>query len=95
MAFWRWAFEGVGGFDKEYRKAGDDVDFCWRLQSNGGAVAFSPSANHLMLMQLKQPLKQGGEFHGTLTFEKSGTIEIHFAVESMGAQGPEEESDAD
>jgi copper(I)-binding protein len=57
----------------------------------GGSVAFSPSANHLMLMQLKQPLKQGEEFHGTLTFEKAGTIEIHFAVESMGAQGPEEE----
>jgi glycosyltransferase involved in cell wall biosynthesis len=44
MAFWRWAFESVGGFDVEYRKAGDDVDFCWRLQSNGGVVAFSPSA---------------------------------------------------
>jgi len=44
MAFWRWAFEGTGGFDIEYRKAGDDVDFCWRLQSNGGVVAFSPSA---------------------------------------------------
>jgi glycosyltransferase involved in cell wall biosynthesis len=44
MAFWRWAFEQTGGFDIEYRKAGDDVDFCWRLQSNGGVVAFSPSA---------------------------------------------------
>lgn len=44
MAFWRWAFEQTGGFDVEYRKAGDDVDFCWRLQSNGGVVAFSPSA---------------------------------------------------
>ncbi len=44
MAFWRWAFENVGGFDPEYRKAGDDVDFCWRLQTQGGVVAFSPSA---------------------------------------------------
>ena len=44
MAFHRWAFEGVGGFDTEYRKAGDDVDFCWRLQTNGGVIAFSPSA---------------------------------------------------
>ena len=61
----------------------------------GGSVAFSPSANHLMLMQLKQPLKEGEEFHGTLTFEKTGTIEVHFAVESMGAEGPEEDSDAD
>jgi hypothetical protein len=30
MAFHRWAFDQVGGFDHEYRKAGDDVDFCWR-----------------------------------------------------------------
>jgi glycosyltransferase involved in cell wall biosynthesis len=44
MAFHRWAFESVGGFDTEYRKAGDDVDFCWRLQTNGGVIAFSPSA---------------------------------------------------
>jgi glycosyltransferase involved in cell wall biosynthesis len=44
MAFWRWAFDLVGGFDPEYRKAGDDVDFCWRLQVRGGVVAFSPSA---------------------------------------------------
>ena len=35
MAFHRWAFELVGGFDPEYRKAGDDVDFCWRLQNAG------------------------------------------------------------
>jgi GT2 family glycosyltransferase len=44
MAFWRWAFDLAGGFDTEYRKAGDDVDFCWRLQTAGGEVAFSPSA---------------------------------------------------
>ncbi len=44
MAFYRSAFESVIGFDTEYRKAGDDVDFCWRLQTNGGVIAFSPSA---------------------------------------------------
>jgi hypothetical protein len=44
MAFHRAAFLSVGGFDPEYRKAGDDVDFCWRLQTNGGVIAFSPSA---------------------------------------------------
>jgi GT2 family glycosyltransferase len=44
MAFHRAAFESVGGFDTEYRKAGDDVDFCWRLQNSGGVIAFSPSA---------------------------------------------------
>ena len=44
MAFHRWAFERVGGFDPQYRKAGDDVDFCWRLQQAGGVIAFSPAA---------------------------------------------------
>lgn len=44
MAFYKWAFERVGGFDPEYRKAGDDVDFCWRLQQDGQIIGFSPSA---------------------------------------------------
>ena len=44
MAFHKWAFEKVGGFDPEYRKAGDDVDFCWRLQQEGQVIAFSPAA---------------------------------------------------
>jgi GT2 family glycosyltransferase len=44
MAFHRHAFEQVGGFDPEFRKAGDDVDFCWRLQQAGQVIAFSPAA---------------------------------------------------
>ena len=44
MAWYRWAFENVGGFDPEYHKAGDDVDFCWRVQQEGHTVAFSPTA---------------------------------------------------
>jgi GT2 family glycosyltransferase len=44
MAFYRWAFDNVGGFDVEYRKAGDDVDFCWRLQQSGCVIGFSPTA---------------------------------------------------
>jgi len=44
MAWYRWAFENVGGFDPEYHKAGDDVDFCWRVQQSGHEIAFSPTA---------------------------------------------------
>jgi O-antigen biosynthesis protein len=44
MAFYRWAFDTVGGFDIDYRKAGDDVDFCWRLQQEGHVIAFAPTA---------------------------------------------------
>jgi glycosyltransferase involved in cell wall biosynthesis len=44
MAFYRWAFDNVGGFDVEYHTAGDDVDFCWRLQQAGCVIGFSPTA---------------------------------------------------
>lgn len=44
MAYWRWALLEIEGFDAEYRKAGDDVDVCWRLMQRGYLIGFSPSA---------------------------------------------------
>jgi GT2 family glycosyltransferase len=44
MAFYKWALEEIGGFDPIFRKAGDDVDICWRLQQAGGKIGFSPAA---------------------------------------------------
>jgi GT2 family glycosyltransferase len=44
MAFWKWALEAIGGFDPIFRKAGDDVDVCWRLMQRGWKIAFSPPA---------------------------------------------------
>jgi len=74
MAFYRWAFEGVGGFDTEYRKAGDDVDFCWRLQQAGWVIAFSPTAIvwHYRRFTLRAFLKQQegyGEAESLLRFK--------------------------
>ncbi len=74
MAFYRWAFDKVGGFDPRYRKAGDDVDFCWRLQQLGGVIAFSPSAIvwHYRRFTLKAFLKQQagyGEAESMLRFK--------------------------
>ncbi len=43
MAFFKWALEEVGGFDPQFRQAGDDVDLCWRLQQAGYKIGFSPS----------------------------------------------------
>ncbi|MBI4663803.1 MAG: glycosyltransferase [Verrucomicrobia bacterium] len=43
MAFYKWALLEVGGFDLLFRKAGDDVDICWRLQQHGYRLAFSPA----------------------------------------------------
>jgi GT2 family glycosyltransferase len=44
MAFRRQALEEIGGFDLHYRKAGDDVDVCWRLQQAGHWITFAPGA---------------------------------------------------
>jgi glycosyltransferase involved in cell wall biosynthesis len=41
MAFYKWALQAVGGFDPVFRKAGDDVDLCWRLQQAGHKIGFS------------------------------------------------------
>src|SRR5437773_3331162 len=64
MAFHRWAFESIGGFDPEYRKAGDDVDFCWRLQQAGFVIAFSPTAIvwHHRRFTLRAFLQQQGGY---------------------------------
>ena len=44
MAFWTWAARSVNGFDGQFRRAGDDVDFIWRLQNAGHAIGFAPAA---------------------------------------------------
>ncbi len=44
MAFRRQALETINGFDYQFRKAGDDVDVCWRLQQAGCWITFAPGA---------------------------------------------------
>jgi len=44
MAFRRSALLAINGFDPTYRKAGDDVDICWRLQNAGQWITFAPGA---------------------------------------------------
>jgi GT2 family glycosyltransferase len=44
MAFRREALAAINGFDPLYRKAGDDVDICWRLQQSGQWITFAPGA---------------------------------------------------
>jgi hypothetical protein len=44
MAFRRSVLEAVNGFDPQFRKAGDDVDLCWRLQQAGYWITFAPGA---------------------------------------------------
>jgi GT2 family glycosyltransferase len=44
MAFRRSCLKEIGGFDPQFRVAGDDVDVCWRLQERGWTLGFSPAA---------------------------------------------------
>jgi O-antigen biosynthesis protein len=43
MAFYKYALVDIGGFDGVFRKAGDDVDVCWRLLEHGYKIGFSPA----------------------------------------------------
>jgi len=44
MSFRRDVLEHVGGFDTQFRIAGDDVDFCWRVQEAGYTIGFHAGA---------------------------------------------------
>ena len=54
----------------------------------GQSVVLKPGGYHMMLLDLKQPLKEGDLLKFTLTFEKAGDIEVEAAVEPIGAKGP-------
>lgn len=44
MSFRKSALLAVGGFDPNFRVAGDDVDLCWRIQARGWTLGFTPAA---------------------------------------------------
>jgi len=60
MAFFKWALEEIGMFNPIYRKAGDDVDLCWRLQERNYTIGFSPAGFvwHYRRSTVKAYLKQ-------------------------------------
>lgn len=54
----------------------------------GKSVVLKPMGDHIMLMDLKAPLKEGDLLKFTLQFEKAGKIEVEATVEPIGAMGP-------
>src|SRR6184192_4110566 len=50
----------------------------------GKTVKFAPGGYHLMLMDLKTPLKQGDKVPVTLEFEKAGTVALSLDVQGVG-----------
>jgi len=54
----------------------------------GKTVKLAPGGYHLMLMDLKNPLKQGEKVPLELQFEKAGKVTVSLDVQGVGAQGP-------
>lgn len=55
-----------------------------------GSVVLAPGGLHLMLVQLKQPLRAGESVPLTLVFEGAGTVITSLTVLPMGASPPKQ-----
>jgi hypothetical protein len=51
----------------------------------GKSVTLAPGGYHLMLMDLKAPLKSGDKVPVRLTFEKAGEVNVTFDVQGIGS----------
>jgi periplasmic copper chaperone A len=58
----------------------------------GKTVTLAPGGYHLMMTDLKQPMKQGDKVPLTLQFEKAGKVAVTLDVQGVGAKGPGGES---
>ena len=54
----------------------------------GKTVKLAPGGYHVMMMDLKNPLKQGDKVPVTLQFEKAGKVNLTLDVQGVGAQAP-------
>lgn len=48
------------------------------------AVTLEPGGKHIMMFELVEPLKDGGSFPMTLTFEKAGDISVDVTIVATG-----------
>ncbi len=53
----------------------------------GQSVTLAPGGYHLMMTELKGPLKKGDKLVVTLAFEKTGEVKTTFDVQGVGATG--------
>jgi copper(I)-binding protein len=54
----------------------------------GKTAKLAPGGYHLMMFDLKSPLKQGDKLPVTLEFEKAGKVTISLDVQGVGAPAP-------
>ncbi|HEY2158936.1 MAG TPA: glycosyltransferase, partial [Isosphaeraceae bacterium] len=77
MAFRRDRLRELGGFDPQFRQAGDDVDLCWRWLDAGLEIGYAPAAQvwHHRRVSASAYLKQQkgyGRSEGLLYFKHPG-----------------------
>jgi copper(I)-binding protein len=54
-----------------------------------GTVELTPGGSHLMLVNIKAPLKEGDKVPLVLRFEKAGEVKTELAVRPLGTTGQE------
>jgi copper(I)-binding protein len=54
----------------------------------GQKVELKPGGFHIMFQDLRAPFKQGETLKGQLRFEKAGTVDVEYKVQSIGAGAP-------
>ena len=59
-----------------------------QLGQPGATVELKPGSYHLMFTDLTRPLTAGERVKGTLVFEKAGTVDVEYTVESIGGGAP-------
>jgi copper(I)-binding protein len=50
----------------------------------GETVELKPAGAHIMILGVKQPLKEGQTIPVTLTFKTAGAVEVPFAIKTLG-----------
>ncbi len=85
------SFPGAGRFEVHEMAVVNDVMKMRELV--GGleigpqqTVVLKPGSYHVMFMDLGVSLKMGDTMHGTLRFEKAGSVDITYEVRKMGAK---------
>jgi len=58
------------------------------LVSPGARTRFAPGGMHIMLLDLKKPLKEGDVVRLALTFERAKVVTVNVPVQGMRATGP-------
>jgi copper(I)-binding protein len=50
----------------------------------GQTVELAPGSFHIMLLDLKNPIKEGDRIKGTLVFEKAGPVDVDYVAVGIG-----------